>query len=106
MPSGPTPLTRGPRAVPDRALRNTSKVRTPTSPVPYTKPHAFAARRESAGPGVAFSGVIPLSQVAQPSSAETIAQFEKYVIPNYRRYPVCLVRGEGSWVWDAEGNRY
>jgi predicted acetylornithine/succinylornithine family transaminase len=28
------------------------------------------------------------------------------VIPNYRRYPVCLVRGEGSWVWDAEGNRY
>ena len=28
------------------------------------------------------------------------------MIPNYRRYPVCLVRGEGSWVWDAEGNRY
>jgi predicted acetylornithine/succinylornithine family transaminase len=28
------------------------------------------------------------------------------VIPNYRRFPVCLVRGEGSWVWDAEGNRY
>jgi predicted acetylornithine/succinylornithine family transaminase len=47
-----------------------------------------------------------LSQVAHQSSAETIAQFERYVIPNYRRYPVCLVRGEGSWVWDAEGNRY
>jgi predicted acetylornithine/succinylornithine family transaminase len=28
------------------------------------------------------------------------------VIPNYRRFPVCLVRGEGSWVWDAEGHRY
>ena len=28
------------------------------------------------------------------------------MIPNYRRFPVCLVRGEGSWVWDAEGNRY
>ena len=40
------------------------------------------------------------------SSAETIAQFGKYVIPNYRRYPVCLVRGEGSWIWDAEGHRY
>ncbi len=40
------------------------------------------------------------------SSASTIAQFDRYVIPNYRRYPVCLVRGEGSWVWDAEGNRY
>ncbi len=39
-------------------------------------------------------------------SAEVIALFEKYVIPNYTRYPVCLVRGEGSWVWDAEGRRY
>lgn len=40
------------------------------------------------------------------SSQETIALFEKYVIPNYRRYPISLVRGEGSHVWDAEGNRY
>ncbi|MER3415275.1 MAG: aspartate aminotransferase family protein [Gemmataceae bacterium] len=32
--------------------------------------------------------------------------FERYVIGNYARYPVCLVRGEGSLVWDAEGNRY
>src|SRR4051812_2295437 len=35
-----------------------------------------------------------------------MAQFDRYVIANYRRYPVCLVRGEGSWVWDAEGRRY
>jgi predicted acetylornithine/succinylornithine family transaminase len=47
-----------------------------------------------------------LSQVAHPTSAETINQFERHVIPNYRRFPVCLVRGEGSHVWDAEGNRY
>ncbi len=40
------------------------------------------------------------------SSAETMAQFQKYVIPNYVRYPVNLVRGEGSMVWDSEGNRY
>ncbi|MFO0888423.1 MAG: aspartate aminotransferase family protein [Isosphaeraceae bacterium] len=40
------------------------------------------------------------------SSQETIEQFSRYVIPNYRRYPVSLVRGEGSWVWDAEGHRY
>jgi acetylornithine/N-succinyldiaminopimelate aminotransferase len=40
------------------------------------------------------------------SSAETIDQFGRYVIPNYRRYPVCLVRGENSWVWDTEGQRY
>jgi predicted acetylornithine/succinylornithine family transaminase len=40
------------------------------------------------------------------SSAETMALFRDYVIGNYARYPVSLVRGEGSWVWDAEGNRY
>src|SRR5271156_6439895 len=40
------------------------------------------------------------------SSAQTIDLFGKYVIGNYTRYPVCLVRGEGSYVWDAEGNRY
>jgi predicted acetylornithine/succinylornithine family transaminase len=40
------------------------------------------------------------------SSQQVIEQFKQYVIPNYTRYPVCLVRGEGSWVWDAEGNRY
>ena len=43
---------------------------------------------------------------ATMTSAETVEQFSKYVIGNYTRYPVCLVRGEGSLVWDAEGNRY
>ena len=47
-----------------------------------------------------------MSQVDQISSAEVISQFDRYVIGNYRRYPVCLVRGEGSLVWDAEGRRY
>jgi predicted acetylornithine/succinylornithine family transaminase len=40
------------------------------------------------------------------TSQETIDLFKQYVIGNYTRYPVCLVRGEGSHVWDAEGNRY
>lgn len=40
------------------------------------------------------------------SSAETLALFDRYVIGNYTRFPVCLTRGEGSQVWDAEGNRY
>jgi predicted acetylornithine/succinylornithine family transaminase len=39
-------------------------------------------------------------------SPETSALFEKYVIPNYRRFPVSLTRGEGSWVWDDAGNKY
>jgi predicted acetylornithine/succinylornithine family transaminase len=39
-------------------------------------------------------------------STETIDLFRQYVIPNYTRYPVNLVRGEGSYVWDSEGQRY
>jgi acetylornithine/N-succinyldiaminopimelate aminotransferase len=40
------------------------------------------------------------------SSEEVIKLFDKYVIPNYGRFPVSLVRGEGSYVWDSEGKRY
>jgi acetylornithine/N-succinyldiaminopimelate aminotransferase len=40
------------------------------------------------------------------NSQEIVDLFQKYVIGNYTRFPVCLVRGEGSLVWDAEGNRY
>ncbi|MCL2711617.1 MAG: aspartate aminotransferase family protein [Planctomycetaceae bacterium] len=39
-------------------------------------------------------------------SKDTIALFEQYVIPNYTRYPVALVRGVNSEIWDAEGKRY
>ena len=38
-----------------------------------------------------------------PATAEL---FDRYVIPNYGRYPVCLVRGEGSRVWDDQGRQY
>jgi predicted acetylornithine/succinylornithine family transaminase len=40
------------------------------------------------------------------TSDQVIEQFQQYVIANYKRFPVCLVRGEGSTVWDAEGQRY
>jgi predicted acetylornithine/succinylornithine family transaminase len=40
------------------------------------------------------------------SSPQIVELFQRHVIANYTRYPVCLVRGEGSYVWDAEGNRY
>lgn len=44
--------------------------------------------------------------VATQTSQQTIEKFKKYVIPNYTRYPISLVHGEGSYVWDAEGKRY
>lgn len=39
-------------------------------------------------------------------SPETVQLFDKYVIPNYGRYQLALVKGEGSHVWDDQGNRY
>ncbi len=40
------------------------------------------------------------------SSEQIIALAKKHLTANYTRYPVALVRGSNSWVWDAEGNRY
>jgi len=41
-----------------------------------------------------------------PKTQSVIDVFDRYVVPNYRRFPVCLVRGAGSKVWDAEGTEY
>jgi acetylornithine/N-succinyldiaminopimelate aminotransferase len=38
-----------------------------------------------------------------PATAEL---FANYVVPNYSRFPVSLVRGEGSLVWDDQGRQY
>ncbi len=47
-----------------------------------------------------------MSTTAALDSQSTIDLFHDYVIPNYTRYPVSLVKGEGSRVWDAEGRKY
>ena len=41
-----------------------------------------------------------------PATQAVIDTFSRYVVPNYRRFPVCLVSGAGSQVWDAEGTEY
>jgi acetylornithine/N-succinyldiaminopimelate aminotransferase len=40
------------------------------------------------------------------SSQETLELFQRHIIPSCGRYPIALQRGEGAYVWDAEGNRY
>ena len=40
------------------------------------------------------------------SSEETMDLFRRYIVPNYGRFPISLVRGEGSTVWDSDGKRY
>lgn len=40
------------------------------------------------------------------TTAETIQIEQALEIPTYDKMPMALERGEGSYVWDAEGNRY
>jgi acetylornithine aminotransferase/acetylornithine/N-succinyldiaminopimelate aminotransferase len=40
------------------------------------------------------------------TTAETIQLENALEIPTYSKMPMALVKGEGSHVWDAEGNRY
>jgi acetylornithine/N-succinyldiaminopimelate aminotransferase len=37
---------------------------------------------------------------------EVIDLFNKYVMSNYTRLPLVAVRGEGPYIWDADGKRY
>jgi len=39
------------------------------------------------------------------TTQETIELFKKYVIANYNRLPRVMVKGEGCYIWDADGNR-
>lgn len=34
------------------------------------------------------------------------ASAEESLLPTYARYPISLVKGEGSWLWDDKGKRY
>ena len=40
------------------------------------------------------------------SNQELIKLTNKYVARNYGRYPIGLVRGKGTIVWDASGKKY
>jgi ornithine--oxo-acid transaminase len=41
-----------------------------------------------------------------PSTADYLAEADKYSAHNYHPLPVVLDRGEGAWVWDVDGNKY
>ncbi len=40
------------------------------------------------------------------TTQEIIQQEDAFQIPTYKKMPLALVRGEGSYVWDADGKRY
>jgi acetylornithine/N-succinyldiaminopimelate aminotransferase len=41
-----------------------------------------------------------------PKTQEVIDLYSKYVIGNYKRLPKVAVRGQGAYLWDADGKRY
>src|SRR5205814_2390778 len=40
------------------------------------------------------------------TNQELVQRAQSVLFQNYRTQPVALVRGEGTWVWDADGKRY
>src|SRR3954453_5521805 len=40
------------------------------------------------------------------TNQELVQRAQAVLFQNYRTQPIALVKGEGSWVWDADGKRY
>lgn len=40
------------------------------------------------------------------STKQVISNTTEYVMNTYGRYPIAMVKGKGSWVWDANGKKY
>ncbi|MFN2549417.1 MAG: acetylornithine transaminase [Myxococcales bacterium] len=40
------------------------------------------------------------------TNADLVQRAQAVLFQNYRTQPIALVRGEGTWVWDADGKRY
>ena len=40
------------------------------------------------------------------TTAEIVRAEDSFLVPTYRKLPIALVRGEGAYVWDADGKRY
>lgn len=57
----------------------------------------MAKDNEQPGSGTAVAGVAATGAAAQTESS---------LFQTYARYPISLVKGKGSWLWDDQGNRY
>lgn len=45
-------------------------------------------------------------RTAAPDTLPTTELVDRYVMPTYGRFPLCLARGQGSRVWDEQGREY
>ncbi|MBE0343830.1 aminotransferase class III-fold pyridoxal phosphate-dependent enzyme, partial [Paenibacillus sp. 28ISP30-2] len=44
--------------------------------------------------------------VVGAQTEKAAAQTDSSLFPTYARYPLTLVKGQGSWLWDDQGKRY
>src|SRR5205823_4657563 len=69
--------------------------------------HSLPAHRELSGQSDRIrASRIPSEQGMTMSNQDLVARAEKVLFQNYRTQPIALVRGEGTYVWDADGKRY
>ena len=50
--------------------------------------------------------LLTVDYTSSMTNADLVARAQRVLFQNYRTQPIALVRGEGSWVWDAEGKKY
>ena len=68
---------------------------------PSSTPAPVAAGKSPAG-----APAPPIAADCPADTAAIIATEDAWQLPTYSKLPLALVRGEGSYVWDAEGRRY
>jgi hypothetical protein len=64
------------------------------------------ANRLLHAPRASFATATPVAAVPAAALSETMQQDNKYILRTYARQPIELVRGDGVWLWDAEGKKY
>ncbi len=47
-----------------------------------------------------------VNKVQMMTNQQAIELTRKYLMPTYAQLPVAFVRGEGAWLWDADGKQY
>ncbi len=60
----------------------------------------------SASPSTESPGDRPAPAAPELDPAALIEAESRHLIQVYQRQPIVLTRGEGAWLWDAEGRRY
>jgi acetylornithine/N-succinyldiaminopimelate aminotransferase len=60
----------------------------------------YSSEDGGAVPGIVWRATMPMN------TADVQANYAKYMFSNYNRAPIAVVKGKGSYVWDANGKKY